>query len=76
MNLNGWHANGARCLERMDALGGHVLLVQETHLTAVATPAARDAAHAQTWSSQFLPAEAQACGGARLRARGPRGGVG
>eukprot|EP00969_Alexandrium_andersonii_P195965 8657434-Alexandrium_andersonii.AAC.1 len=74
MNLNGWHANGSRCLDRMEALGGRVLLVQETHLTSVATPAARDAAHARTWSSQFLPAQAQAGGGAHRR--GPRGGVG
>eukprot|EP00969_Alexandrium_andersonii_P202697 8956431-Alexandrium_andersonii.AAC.1 len=63
-------------MERVDSLGGHVLLVQETHPTAVATPAARDAAHAQTWSSQFVPAEAQARGGGHLHARGPRGGVG
>eukprot|EP00969_Alexandrium_andersonii_P079298 3497422-Alexandrium_andersonii.AAC.1 len=67
MNLNSWHANGPRCLDRVDALGGAVFLVQETHLSAVATPAARDLAHARTWSSQFLPARPPGGGGAAQR---------
>eukprot|EP00969_Alexandrium_andersonii_P100031 4411979-Alexandrium_andersonii.AAC.1 len=77
MNLNSWHANGPRCLDKVEALGGSVFLVQETHLSAVATPAARDLAHARAWSSQFLPARPPSGGGAaQRRGVGHRGGVG
>eukprot|EP00969_Alexandrium_andersonii_P068515 3022600-Alexandrium_andersonii.AAC.1 len=42
-----------------------------------ATPAARDAAHARAWSSQFLAAEfPRRGGGGQHRGAGLRGGVG